>query len=37
MGSSVKTWEPEEDLNEDLIRQYHITRMCTRMYVYEGQ
>lgn len=25
-GSSVKTWEPEEHINDELIRQYHITR-----------
>lgn len=28
-GSSVKTWEPEEHINADLIRQYHITRTQT--------
>lgn len=27
--SSVKTWEPEEHINKDLIHQYHITMTQT--------
>lgn len=28
-GSGVKTWEPEENINDELIWQYHITRTQT--------